>query len=91
MILKIVMSPIESPSDYVKQRRMRLPDLPFSEFQKILDMKGLKKTELVPLLEQFKQLENADAMHAAKSHIAHDSPEHEAVSIKRLERLIKKI
>lgn len=39
MILKIVMSPIESPSDYVKQCRMRLPDLLSSEFQKILDMK----------------------------------------------------
>ncbi|XP_032672453.1 vacuolar protein sorting-associated protein 53 homolog [Odontomachus brunneus] len=91
MILKIVMSPIESPSDYVKQCRMRLPDLPFSEFQKILDMKGLKKTEQVLLLEQFKQLENADAAHAAKSHAAHDSPEHEAGSIKRLEKLIKKI
>ncbi|EFN82571.1 vacuolar protein sorting-associated protein 53 homolog [Harpegnathos saltator] len=91
MILKIVMSPIESPSDYVKQCRMRLPDLPFSEFQKILDMKGLKKTEQVPLLEQFKQLENADAAYAAKSHTTHDSPEHEVGSIKRLEKLIKKI
>jgi len=39
MILKIVMSPIESPSDFVKQCNMRLPDLQPSEFQKILDMK----------------------------------------------------
>lgn len=39
MILKIVMSPIESPSDFVKQCNMRLPDLQSSEFQKILDMK----------------------------------------------------
>lgn len=39
MILKIVMSPIESPSDFVKQCNIRLPDLQFSEFQKILDMK----------------------------------------------------
>lgn len=39
MILKIVMSPIESPKDFVKQCRMRLPDLQAPEFQKILDMK----------------------------------------------------
>lgn len=39
MILKIVMSPIESASDFVKQCRMRLPNLQSSEFQKILDMK----------------------------------------------------
>lgn len=40
MILKIVMSSIESPTDFVKQCRMHLPDLKSSEsFQKILDMK----------------------------------------------------
>lgn len=59
--------------------------------ESICMLQGLKKTEQVLLLEQFKQLENADAAHAAKSHAAHDSPEHEAGSIKRLEKLIKKI
>lgn len=39
MILKIVMSSIESVEDFVKQCRMHLPDLKSSEFQKILDMK----------------------------------------------------
>ena len=90
MILKIVMSPIESPKDFVKQCRMRLPDLQAPEFQKILDMKGLKKTEQVLLLEQFKQPENMDASHDTRSHIIQDSPEHEAGRIKRLEKLIKK-
>lgn len=90
MILKIVMSPIESPSDFVKQCRTRLPDLQAPEFQKILDMKGLKKTEQVVLLEQFKQPEAADASHDTRSHVIQDSPEHEAGRIKRLEKLIKK-
>ncbi|XP_031839053.1 vacuolar protein sorting 53 [Nomia melanderi] len=90
MILKIVMSPIESPKDFVKQCRMRLPDLQAPEFQKILDMKGLKKTEQVLLLEQFKQPENVTISHDTKSHIVQDSPEHEAGRIKRLEKLIKK-
>lgn len=39
MVLKIVMSSIESPTDFVKQCRMHLPDLKSAEFQKILDMK----------------------------------------------------
>ncbi|XP_054004671.1 vacuolar protein sorting-associated protein 53 homolog [Hylaeus anthracinus] len=90
MILKIVMSPIESPKDFVKQCRMRLPDLQAPEFQKILDMKGLKKTEQVLLLEQFKQPDNIDVLHDTRSHIIQDSPEHEAGRIKRLEKLIKK-
>ncbi|KZC09263.1 PREDICTED: vacuolar protein sorting-associated protein 53 homolog [Dufourea novaeangliae] len=90
MILKIVMSPIETPKDFVKQCRMRLPDLQAPEFQKILDMKGLKKTEQVLLLEQFKQPENMVVSHDTRSHIIQDSPEHEAGRIKRLEKLIKK-
>lgn len=51
---------------------------------------GLKKTEQVLLIEQFKQCESADAMHATKNDTIHDSPEHEAGRIKRLEKLIKK-
>ncbi|OAD52537.1 Vacuolar protein sorting-associated protein 53 like protein [Eufriesea mexicana] len=90
MILKIVMSPIESPKDFVKQCRIRLPDLQAPEFQKILDMKGLKKTEQVVLLEQFKQPENTDVSHDTRNHTIQDSPEHEAGRIKRLEKLIKK-
>ncbi|XP_076643240.1 vacuolar protein sorting 53 [Halictus rubicundus] len=90
MILKIVMSPIESPKDFVKQCRLRFPDLEAQEFKKILDMKGLKKTEQALLVEQFKQPENAVSSHDAKSHIIQDSPEHEAGRIKKLEKLIKK-
>jgi len=90
MILKIVMSPIESPSDFVKQCSIRLPNLQSSEFQKILEMKGLKKTDQVILLEQFKLSEKTDAANATKSHVVHNSPEHEAGRIKRLEKLIKK-
>ncbi|XP_025991195.2 vacuolar protein sorting-associated protein 53 homolog [Solenopsis invicta] len=90
MILKIVMSPIESPSDFVKQCNIRLPDLQSSEFQKILDMKGLKKTDQTVLIEQFKQSENTNVASATKSHVVPNSPEHEAGRIKRLEKLIKK-
>ncbi|XP_011691357.1 PREDICTED: vacuolar protein sorting-associated protein 53 homolog [Wasmannia auropunctata] len=90
MILKIVMSPIESPSDFVKHCNVRLPHLKLTEFQKILDMKGLKKTDQTVLSEQFKQSENMNATNATKSHVVHNSPEHEAGRIKRLEKLIMK-
>ncbi|XP_066589349.1 vacuolar protein sorting-associated protein 53 homolog isoform X2 [Prorops nasuta] len=90
MILKIVMAPIESHNDFVKQCRIRLPDLQVPEFQKILDMKGLKKTEQLQLMEQFKQLENSNTSLDTRNNTAQDSPEHEAGRIKRLEKLIKK-
>jgi len=51
MILKIVMSPIESHNDFVKQCRMRLPDLQSSEFQKILDMKVMSMLKITLRIE----------------------------------------
>lgn len=58
MILKIVMSSIESPTDFVKQCRMHLPDLESLAFQKILDMKVrfIHKKKLVYYI--FNQINN---------------------------------
>lgn len=50
----------------------------------------MKKTEQVQFVDQFKQLENANSVHATKNHVVYDSPEHEAGRIKRLEKLVKK-
>lgn len=86
MILKIVMS----PNDFVKECKMHLPDLQVSEFQKILDMKGLKKTEQVQLIEQFKQPESTGLSLTSRNNAIQESPEHEAGQIKKLEKLIKK-
>ncbi|XP_011495471.1 PREDICTED: vacuolar protein sorting-associated protein 53 homolog [Ceratosolen solmsi marchali] len=90
MILKIVMSPTESASAFADQCRKLLPDLKIPEFQKILDMKGLRKIEQVQLLEEFKQRINADSSSELRANIVQESPEHEAGRIKRLEKLIKK-
>ncbi|XP_014210535.1 vacuolar protein sorting-associated protein 53 homolog [Copidosoma floridanum] len=89
MILKIVMSPTESPSAFVDQCRKLLPDLKIPEFQKILDMKGLRKMEQSVLIEEFKQKLNAETVEM-RSSIIPESPEHEAGRIKRLEKLIMK-
>ncbi|XP_012253433.2 vacuolar protein sorting-associated protein 53 homolog [Athalia rosae] len=89
MILKVVMSPTESPSAFADQCRKLLPDLPTPEFQKILDMKGLRRTEQMQLVEQFRQSSSSELLGDTIS-VAQDSPEHEAGRIKRLEKLIKK-
>ncbi|XP_001600124.2 vacuolar protein sorting-associated protein 53 homolog [Nasonia vitripennis] len=90
MILKIVMSPTESPSGFAEQCRKLLPDLKIPEFQKILDMKGLRKTEQVQLVEEFKQRLSIDTSAELRSSVTQESPEHEAGRIKKLEKLIKK-
>ncbi|XP_058806703.1 vacuolar protein sorting-associated protein 53 homolog [Phymastichus coffea] len=90
MILKIVMSPTESASGFVDQCKKLLPDLKVPEFQKILDMKGLRKTEQVQLMEEFKQRLSLDSSNDQASNVVLESPEHEAGRIKRLEKLIKK-
>lgn len=56
MILKIVMSPIESPKDFVKQCRIRLPDLQAPEFQKILDMKVFNISLYVSIIKIYLKL-----------------------------------
>lgn len=50
---------------------------------------GLRKTEQVQLLEEFKQRSHSEGFSEAKN-VVQDSPEHEAGRIKRLEKLIKK-
>ena len=55
MILKVVMSPHIPPSLYVEDFLKLLgDDEGVSGFQKVLDMKGLKKAEMAPLLEAYK-------------------------------------
>ena len=52
MVLKIVLAPIEPPLNFVKQFVKLLPDAQISDFQKILDMKNVKKGDQNQLLEQ---------------------------------------
>ncbi|XP_011299307.1 vacuolar protein sorting-associated protein 53 homolog [Fopius arisanus] len=89
MILKVVMSTTEPPEAFVEQCRRLLPDLQVQEFQKILDMKGLKKHEQTPLVELFRIGGNDIGTGEAQGFVR-DSPEMEAGKIKRLEKLIKK-
>ncbi|KAH0535661.1 vacuolar protein sorting-associated protein 53 homolog [Cotesia glomerata] len=87
MILKIVMSTTECPKSFAEQCRRLLPELQLPEFQKVLEMKGLRKQEQVGLVEMFKA---TAADNPEGGSLVMESPEHEAGKIKRLEKLIKK-
>ncbi|XP_054262069.1 vacuolar protein sorting-associated protein 53 homolog [Macrosteles quadrilineatus] len=54
MILKLVMAPIEPATVFVDQFLKLLPDFDIQEFQKVLDMKGLKGGEKNNLLSIFR-------------------------------------
>lgn len=101
MVLKVVMSPTDPIDSFVIQYLKLLPDSQLNEFQKILDMKGLKKHEQINLVELFK-LRHVSANSGIKSGLVQDrhgsnneqsyqqSPQHEAGRIRKLEKLIKK-
>lgn len=86
MILKVVMSTTECPKSFAEQCRRLLPDLQVQEFQKILDMKGLRKQEQAALVEQFRSGGEVEV----QGFVGREREELEAGKIKRLEKLIKK-
>ncbi|XP_067931939.1 vacuolar protein sorting-associated protein 53 homolog [Watersipora subatra] len=93
MVLKVVMSPHDHQQAFVDSCLKLLTETDVSEFQKILEMKGLKRSELASLMEMYK----SRSPHAAGSAVqslaaapAHPSPEHDISRIRKLERLIKK-
>ncbi|KAK6623010.1 hypothetical protein RUM43_008862 [Polyplax serrata] len=84
MILKVVMSPIEPEGAFVDQVARLLPDTDQAEFQKLLEMKGIKRNEQYALLE----LRKDKAAGIAANSLA--TPDHEASRIKKLEKLINR-
>lgn len=87
MILKVVMSPTESPKTFTDQYLKLLPECQLSEFYKVLEMKGLKKNEQTQFVELFRAQKPANQDDVYDGLI---SPEHEAGRIRKLEKLIKK-
>ena len=102
MTLKVVMSPHEPVKQFVEQYVKLVPDSESSEFQKMLEIKGLRKIEQTQYLELFKALSpaptsasspsKAAASEATPSISGTSSPlptSSEESRIKKLERLIK--
>lgn len=102
MILKVVMDASDTNAKYLSQYSRLLPDSDISEFQKILDMKGVRRADQQQLIDLYRaqQANQKDADEGATtasavlpSNAAHGlptSPDHESSRIKKLEKLIKR-
>lgn len=94
MILKIVMSPADPQSAFVDNYIKLMTDSETSDFQKILDMKGLKRNDQNGLMELYRKRApaqthpqpNADNRPQSKMRVQ----EQELSRIRRLEKIIKK-
>ncbi|KAK7883251.1 hypothetical protein WMY93_029425 [Mugilogobius chulae] len=93
MILKVVMAPHEPPVVFVDNYIKLLADGNPETFQKILDMKGLKRSEQSSMLELFRQrlpTPPSGADTGPSLSFSTPTPEQESSRIRRLEKLIKK-
>lgn len=100
MILKVVMDASETNAKYVAQYNRLLPDSDPSEFQKILDMKGVRRSDQQPLVDLFRAQQQvnqggrddgpAHAVALGGNNQGTLSPDHESSRIKKLEKLIKR-
>ncbi|KAG8002065.1 Vacuolar protein sorting-associated protein 53-like protein, partial [Nibea albiflora] len=93
MILKVVMAPHEPPVVFVDNYIKLLADGNPETFQKILDMKGLKRSEQSSMLELFRQrLPTPPSGGDGGSSLSFSAPtpEQESSRIRKLEKLIKK-
>uniref|UniRef100_A0A8C5H9S9 Vacuolar protein sorting-associated protein 53 homolog n=1 Tax=Gouania willdenowi TaxID=441366 RepID=A0A8C5H9S9_GOUWI len=92
MILKVVMAPHEPPVVFVDNYIKLLADGNPETFQKILDMKGLKRSEQSSMLELFRQRLPTPPSGADGPSLSFSTPtpEQESSRIRKLEKLIKK-
>jgi hypothetical protein len=101
MILKVVMSHTESDTAFVEQFMKLLPESDHQEFQKVLEMKGLKTAEKNHLLGLFRPRMQQPMMSSSTAsgqggHLVGaqqtllTSPKHETSNIRKLNSLIKK-
>ena len=100
MILKVVMDASDTNAKYVAHFTRLLPDSDPSEFQKILDMKGVRRSDQQLLVDLYRaqqtgqgdREDSAVAFSAAATNSTQGtlSPDHESSRIKKLEKLIKR-
>ncbi|XP_040192733.1 vacuolar protein sorting-associated protein 53 homolog [Rana temporaria] len=92
MILKVVMAPHEPSVVFVDNYIKLLADCNTETFQRILEMKGLKRSEQSAMLELFRQRLPTPPSGSENSSVALQTPtpEQESSRIRKLEKLIKK-
>ncbi|XP_071790088.1 vacuolar protein sorting-associated protein 53 homolog isoform X2 [Asterias amurensis] len=87
MILKVVMSPADPPQSFVDNYIKLIADRDTGNFQKVLDMKSLKRSDQNAMLDLFRtRVPRGEGQ--TNSPTAHQ--EHEGSRIRRLEKLIKR-
>ncbi|XP_009187549.1 vacuolar protein sorting-associated protein 53 homolog isoform X1 [Papio anubis] len=93
MILKVVMAPHEPLVVFVDNYIKLLTDCNTETFQKILDMKGLKRSEQSSMLELLRQrlpTPPSGTESSGSLSLTAPTPEQESSRIRKLEKLIKK-
>ncbi|XP_041349182.1 vacuolar protein sorting-associated protein 53 homolog [Gigantopelta aegis] len=91
MILKVVMSPHEPPAGFVDNFIRLLQDSDVNEFQKVLEMKGLRRSDQTHLIEMYRARNpNLGEGTQSGANASSNTPEPESSRIKKLEKLIKK-
>ncbi|CAG0892895.1 unnamed protein product [Darwinula stevensoni] len=98
IMLKVVMSPMDPPTSFLEQYLNLLPDSDLTEFQKILEMKGIRRNEQSHLIESYQNKASkmsgtmqvnhtGGRIPALNSHLGTDR---QPSRIRKLEKLIKK-
>ncbi|KFD55364.1 hypothetical protein M514_03704 [Trichuris suis] len=94
MILKLVMAPIDCPDSFVDQYLKLLPESDVSEFQKVLDMKSVRRADQSSLMQIYHgktSKETAEKANAAPAEGTKPLAIGNADSrVKKLEELIRK-
>lgn len=75
MIIKIVMQSTTPPQAFIEQYLKLLPDSTHIEFNKIMDMKGLRRSDSSYLIELYKRMAPKDANNAANADEVDDDRE----------------
>uniref|UniRef100_A0A5S6QT54 Vacuolar protein sorting-associated protein 53 homolog n=1 Tax=Trichuris muris TaxID=70415 RepID=A0A5S6QT54_TRIMR len=94
MILKLVMAPVDCPDSFVDQYLKLLPESDISEFQKVLDMKSIRRADQSSLM----QIYNGKTSNASRERTSAAPTEDAKVfatggadsRVKKLEELIRK-
>lgn len=90
MTLKVVMSPSEPRDGFVEQYVKLVPDVDIVEFQKVLEMKGIRKVDQTQYMDHFKTTVPQNAGTSVLSPGPRTVNRAEESRIKKLENLIKK-
>lgn len=90
MIIKIVMAPVHPYQVFTEQYLKLLPESSIQEFQRVLDMKSIKRIDQTAILDVFRKTAPQEMLN--QPHDPLDKPESsEKGRIKKLENLLKRI